>query len=392
MRVLKISFLVLILVGAFTTSGFSAQHHNVTPMPAPRHHATVSPRAVPSGTLHDRQVGSTGKIVLPYPQGYNNGYHYYHYPYNYYPYRSFYNPYFYSSFAFYPYYSYGFWPWYYGFYSPSYYPYSGYGYGYGYRPYGGYGYGGYGYYGYGEVRVEVKPKTAKVFVDGDYVGVVDDYDGWWQRLKLEPGKHRIVVREAGFAPYVQTVRVLPGEDTHIKSLLQPGQDRISEEEMRLPPGERDRDYDRHDRYHRYDRDRHPYGEDHDHDRSYDNDRDDDNDYNDNEHSEMNHEMNHDGEMQPDRERDYAARNEEPRDQDTRNNKMFTVQVEPHDATIYIDGNYYGTADVNESGQVQALLPEGTHKVEVVRPGYESFSQNITVGNSDNKLVVQLHKK
>ena len=95
------------------------------------------------------------------------------------------------------------------YYSPYYY---GLGYGYGY-PY--YGAGDYGYYGgsysyTGSVRLKVKPRDADVLVDGYYVGTVDDFDGIFQSLKLEPGPASIEVRAPGFEAFRLDVMVLAG--------------------------------------------------------------------------------------------------------------------------------------------------------------------------------------
>ena len=95
------------------------------------------------------------------------------------------------------------------YYSPYYY---GLGYGYGY-PYYGAGY--YGYYGgsysyTGSVRLKVKPRDAEVLVDGYYVGTVDDFDGIFQSLKLEPGPASIEVRAPGFEAFRLDVMVLAG--------------------------------------------------------------------------------------------------------------------------------------------------------------------------------------
>jgi len=90
------------------------------------------------------------------------------------------------------------------------------------RPYGyaypGYGYGpAYGYYSvvpgrlYGAVRIVDAPRDAQVFVDGYYAGVVDDYDGVFQHLNLEPGEHRIEIEAPGWPPTGFDVRVVPGE-------------------------------------------------------------------------------------------------------------------------------------------------------------------------------------
>jgi hypothetical protein len=78
-------------------------------------------------------------------------------------------------------------------------------------------YGGYQYpihpYGYGyrlaepeaSVRLEVKPKEAEVFVDGFYAGIVDDFDGVFQRLNVPPGEHEIELWLDGYRTVKQKV-------------------------------------------------------------------------------------------------------------------------------------------------------------------------------------------
>ena len=102
-----------------------------------------------------------------------------------------------------------------GYYSPYYYGLGhayGYGYGYGYPYYGAgyYGYYGGGYSYTGSVRLKVKPRDAEVLVDGYYVGTVDDFDGTFQSLKLEPGPASIEVRAPGFEALRLDVMVLSG--------------------------------------------------------------------------------------------------------------------------------------------------------------------------------------
>jgi hypothetical protein len=82
--------------------------------------------------------------------------------------------------------------------------------------YGGIGYGssGYGYpqsaYSYrddGDLRLKIRPREAQVFVDGYYVGIVDDFDGVFQRLHLEAGPHRIEVRAPGYETLTFDVQI-----------------------------------------------------------------------------------------------------------------------------------------------------------------------------------------
>lgn len=97
----------------------------------------------------------------------------------------------------------------YGYYDP--YWYDPYAYGYG-SPYG-YGYRDYGPPGYymGSLRLKVRPRYAEVYADGYYVGRVDDFDGVFQRLRLEEGPHKIEIRAPGFEPLWFEVLIVPGE-------------------------------------------------------------------------------------------------------------------------------------------------------------------------------------
>jgi hypothetical protein len=90
--------------------------------------------------------------------------------------------------------------------------------------------GYYGYYGYGypyaidnhgSLRLEVSPKTAQVFVDGSYAGVVDQFDGHFHHLDLTPGGHRIEVRQPGFQPLTFQAYIQPGHTTDFKRTLSP---------------------------------------------------------------------------------------------------------------------------------------------------------------------------
>jgi hypothetical protein len=108
--------------------------------------------------------------------------------------------------------------------------------------YGGFGLGGYygGYYdpwyyggsGYfpqyyygdtytGALRLKVKPRDASVFVDGYYSGRVDDFDGMFQRLRIETGPHRIEIRAEGYEPLTFEVRILPDRTITYEGELKP---------------------------------------------------------------------------------------------------------------------------------------------------------------------------
>ena len=151
-----------------------------------------------------------GTVIVSRPPVYNN---YYYYPRNSYPYG-------YGAFGLgYFYYDPYLW-----------YP----------RSYGNYGYSGYGnggggfyggvyrsgrsygsYYDIGELRLRVTPRHAQVFVDGYYAGIVDDYDGILQSLKMETGPYHIEIISPGYETLEFDVRINPGQKINYRGDLIP---------------------------------------------------------------------------------------------------------------------------------------------------------------------------
>ena len=79
--------------------------------------------------------------------------------------------------------------------------------------YGGYDPQGFGYDNNdedGTLRLKVEPRDAEVYVDGYYAGIVDDFDGIWQQLRLDAGGYRIEIRKPGLTTLTFDVRVQPG--------------------------------------------------------------------------------------------------------------------------------------------------------------------------------------
>jgi hypothetical protein len=103
-----------------------------------------------------------------------------------YYYRPIYRPYYFDPF-YRPYY-----------YSPFYwYPYSQIGYGYG-RFDGG-----------ASLRIQVMPRDTEVYIDNYYAGTVDDFDGMFQRLHIEPGAHDVTLYRDGYRTVRQRIYLQP---------------------------------------------------------------------------------------------------------------------------------------------------------------------------------------
>ncbi len=167
----------------------------------------------PSGT--NRGVYRNGGVYRSAPRGYNTYNNFYVYPRRAYPYG-------YGGFGL-GYFYYDPYRWFPGSYGSVYGAYYGGPAGY----YGGY-YGGYGGgynpgYGYdvGQLRLQVSPRHAEVYVDGYYAGVVDDYDGIAQSLTLESGPYRVELVAPGYEPLEVNVRITPGNKVTYRGELRP---------------------------------------------------------------------------------------------------------------------------------------------------------------------------
>jgi hypothetical protein len=92
-------------------------------------------------------------------------------------------------------------------------------------PYG-YDAGYSGYYGdeqagRGGLKLKVEPTFAEVYVDGYYMGIVDDFDGTFQKMELEVGPHRIEIRAPGLETLGFDVRIEFGDTVTFRGVLQP---------------------------------------------------------------------------------------------------------------------------------------------------------------------------
>ena len=79
-----------------------------------------------------------------------------------------------------------------------------------------------GYYaGSGAIRMLVDAKEAEVFVDGYYAGIVDDFDGTFQKLYLQPGEHTIELRLEGHRTFTQRILVSPSHTQKLHHRMVP---------------------------------------------------------------------------------------------------------------------------------------------------------------------------
>jgi hypothetical protein len=227
-----------------------------------------------------------------------------------YPYYGYYDP-FYAGF-------YG-----YGWYSPFYWGYGAPGYAYG----GGPSYSSHRYgasYRAGQVRVQVQPSQTRVYVDGYYAGVADDFDGLFQRLNVAAGGHDLSLRLDGYQTFNVKLYVPMDDTIKLQHKMQKGAGEVNAGVIGQPV-----DYSRFEEREaaeaREDEGRADYGDDR------------------------------------DRRADQVGER-----------ALVRLDVLPADASVYVDGVFRGTGrDLR-----QLRLPAGRHRIEVVRPGYRTIERDV----------------
>jgi hypothetical protein len=226
-----------------------------------------------------------------------------------------------------------------------------YGYPLGFYPYRypyGYGWSQYGYYRADvttALRLQITPREAEVFVDGYSAGLVDDFDGVFQRLRLMPGGHTIEIYLDGYRMFRQNIHLAPGASATIRHTLAP-----------LGPGEA--------------MEPRPQPDD---------DRPDVSDEDDRESS-----------ARPD---DRAPRNPArgrgaARDSSRAPFGTLVLRVQPGDAEILVDGERWSPSA--DSSRFAVELAAGRHTIEVRKPGFQTYREDVLIRpNAPTNLNVGL---
>jgi hypothetical protein len=192
-----------------------------------------------------------------------------------------------------------------------------------------------------QARLKVSPRDTEVYVDGRLVGVVDDFDGRFQRLRLPPGRYRLELYREGTEPWSQAVLLTPGTTLDIEHVMAPLPAGAAEPARPVPPPSGPRR----------------------------------------------------GRL-PDRARGEgvmpgASREEAPADLDGA--AVISLRVQPADATIEIGGEQWELADDDE--RLILHVTPGRHRIVVTADGYEPFESELEVEAGDSRqLNVSLSRR
>ncbi len=212
--------------------------------------------------------------------------------------------------------------------------------------YGPYPYGPWFYNDAASLRLQVTPRSAEVYVDGYYAGIVDQFDGTFQRLRVEPGAHEIVVYAEGFRTFRQRLYFQPLTTVTVKEALE-----------RLPEGEA-QDAKPSPAPIRAPRRARPAAP-------------------------------APVPAQPGDSREPQAA--PPPIRNDTSSGVLSLRVQPGGADVVIDGERWEGPESSERLLVQ--LSPGPHRIEVSRSGYETFSLTIEVrGGETETLNVSLSRQ
>jgi len=73
-----------------------------------------------------------------------------------------------------------------------------------------------------ELKISGNPERAAVFVDNQFVGHIDQFNGPGQGMLLTPGKHQIKISLPGYETFEMEVKVLPHQKLKLKTNLMRG--------------------------------------------------------------------------------------------------------------------------------------------------------------------------
>jgi hypothetical protein len=74
----------------------------------------------------------------------------------------------------------------------------------------------------GELKISATPPRAAVFVDEQFAGHVDEFDGLGKAMLLTPGEHRVRIALPGYLPFETVVDLRPHQKLKIETALLKG--------------------------------------------------------------------------------------------------------------------------------------------------------------------------
>jgi hypothetical protein len=88
----------------------------------------------------------------------------------------------------------------------------------------------------GALDLDISPGRTQVFLDGEKIGTVDNFDGWPRYLWLPQGTYQLVFYLDGYKTLVRNMTIVPGMVIDMDDHMQRGPSTRPEDLVSAPPG------------------------------------------------------------------------------------------------------------------------------------------------------------
>ncbi len=221
----------------------------------------------------------------------------------------------------------------------------------------------------GALDLDVSPEEAEIWIDGEYLGQADDYDGFPEYLWLPAGDVTVTYYLDGYETLTRDYTLRPGDVRRVRDKLRPGNSVHPRDLYQDPEPTRNQPR--------------PYSG----ASTYREDR-----------EIRNSERR--GEAERRRAAEEGWREREARTESGEGTRpamsyeeldgvgRLHLTVDPDDASVYLDGVFLGLA--RELSQLSAglVVAPGDHVLQIVRPGYEDESEDFSV-ESEESIEIEI---
>lgn len=197
----------------------------------------------------------------------------------------------------------------------------------------------------GALDTDISPEKAEIYIDGKYVGIADDFDGFPAYLWLEEGTYDVAAYMPGYKTLSRQVSVYPGLVIDLDHRLEPGEavrpEDLAPKETPIADERVRRDQERREEA----------------------------------------EWRRGDDVQPPVAGAAAGL---PESADS--NGRLMLDVVPDDAAIYLDGRFLGTAEEVRGLHAGLIVEPGEHQLSAVRPGFGEKRRRFTLEPGEELLL------
>ncbi|MCG8461527.1 MAG: PEGA domain-containing protein, partial [Holophagales bacterium] len=208
----------------------------------------------------------------------------------------------------------------------------------------------------GALDLDVSPEEAQIFIDGEFVGQADDYDGFPTYLHLEPGTYEVAIYHEGYETIFRQYSIYSGVVIDVEDRMRPGE--AVHPDDRGPKSTKNRDE-------RIRRNREREAE----------------------AKRVEEEM-----AAIEAEASTGAPPRRPGDDGSLSGDVGRLHLEiwPADAAVYLDGHFLGTGEEVGGMSAGLVVTPGRHQLQIIRPDHLPRDLDLDIDRGERlDLVIEL---